>query len=80
MAGTDNALQGLYPLLHGEFEAALLESVRQKARHPREVVERFFPENRAAVVEVRRLRMSLASRSATSRSTISFSFGISCTR
>ncbi|HSA82132.1 MAG TPA: SIS domain-containing protein [Geminicoccaceae bacterium] len=59
MAGTDDdALRGLYPFLHGakqdpaELDAALLESVRQKAQHTREVVERFFAENGAAVVEV----------------------------
>jgi D-sedoheptulose 7-phosphate isomerase len=54
----DDALKALYPFLHGatqdpaELDAALLESVRQKAQHTREVVERFFTENGAAVVEV----------------------------
>ena len=58
MAGTDDALSGLYPVLHGakqdaaELDAALLDSVRQKAQHTREVVEVFVAENAAAVVEV----------------------------
>jgi D-sedoheptulose 7-phosphate isomerase len=59
MTGADeDALRGLYPFLHGakqdpaELDAALLESARQKARHTREVVERFFAQHGAGVVEV----------------------------
>lgn len=55
-------LAGLYPFLPGQKQAAkhdsaamqqaLLESVRQKVDNHRDVVERFFAGNAAAVVEV----------------------------
>lgn len=52
------ALQGLYPFLHGErqdagqLDLALLESVRQKAMDSVETKRRFFDDNGAAVVAV----------------------------
>ncbi len=54
---TDEHLQGLYPFLHGKRQdpasqnAALLESVRQKAQHHLETIGSFFAENGQAVVE-----------------------------
>jgi D-sedoheptulose 7-phosphate isomerase len=53
-------LHDLYPFLHGQrqdaagVDAALLESVRQKAEHNRQVLQRFFAEQAAAVVAVAR--------------------------
>lgn len=53
---TDPALAGLYPFLAGkrqdadQMQAALLESVRQKAAESVAVKERFFAENAAAIV------------------------------
>lgn len=55
MAGEE--LRGLYPFLHGGHKdpasenAALLESVRQKAGHSVEVKQRFFEESAQAVVD-----------------------------
>ncbi|MEZ5934060.1 MAG: SIS domain-containing protein [Alphaproteobacteria bacterium] len=55
--GGDEHLKGLYPFLHGErpnthdVDAALLESVRQKANHNRAVLERFFADHGGEVVE-----------------------------
>ena len=52
----EQALQGLYPFLHGgkqdaaKMQAALLESVRQKAQHSVEVKQAFFAENGPAVI------------------------------
>jgi len=49
-------LQALYPFLHGKrqdpqaLRAALIESVRQKAAHHREVLDAFFAESNEAVV------------------------------
>ena len=49
--------QGLYPFLHGKkqdpvaMNAALIESVRQKARHHQEVFDAFFAKNGQAVVD-----------------------------
>ena len=57
---TDDHLQQLYPFLHGRrqdpqaVEAALLESVRQKATHHREVADAFFTENQVALVAASR--------------------------
>ncbi len=57
MAGPD-ALQQLYPFLHGEkqdadrMQLALLESVRQKAADSVATKQRFFDRNGAAVVAV----------------------------
>jgi D-sedoheptulose 7-phosphate isomerase len=54
----NETLQTLYPFLHGErqdaakLDAALLESVRQKALDSVETKRRFFEENGAAVVAV----------------------------
>lgn len=51
-----DALQGLYPFLHGErqdpkrLKEALLESVRQKADDSLETKRRFFTENGSAIV------------------------------
>jgi D-sedoheptulose 7-phosphate isomerase len=56
--GGDDHLKELYPFLHGQrqeagaFDAALLESVRQKADHNRAVLERFFADHTGEVVEV----------------------------
>ncbi|MEW5707291.1 MULTISPECIES: D-sedoheptulose-7-phosphate isomerase [Pelomicrobium] len=53
-----DALQTLYPFLHGDrqdpdaLNQALLESVRQKARHSYEVKRAFFEENAQQVVQV----------------------------
>ena len=53
-------LQSLYPFLHGgkqdadKVGAALLESVRQKARDSVETKQRFFEANAAAIVEAAR--------------------------
>ncbi len=47
---TEDDLQGLYPFLHGKqqdaaaLDAALLQSVAEKARDSRETNERFFGE------------------------------------
>ena len=52
------ALEGLYPFLHGEkqdagrLDAALLESVRQKALDSVETKRRFFEQNGRAVVAI----------------------------
>lgn len=52
----DPNLKGLYPFLHGEkqdpqsLNAALVESVRQKAAHHTEVIDAFFAKNGRAVV------------------------------
>jgi D-sedoheptulose 7-phosphate isomerase len=54
----DEPLRDLYPFLHGErqdaadVDAALRESVRQKADHNRIVLQRFFAGHGAEVVEV----------------------------
>ena len=54
------ALQGLYPFLHGnrqdagKLDLALLESVRQKAGDSLDTKRTFFVDNGAAVVEVAR--------------------------
>lgn len=53
---SDEHLQGLYPFLHGRRQepgsqnAALLESVRQKAQHHLDVINAFFAANGDAVV------------------------------
>lgn len=53
----DRTLQELYPFLHGRkqdaksMNAALLESVRQKAAHHRDVIDAFFAANSEAVVD-----------------------------
>jgi D-sedoheptulose 7-phosphate isomerase len=53
----DEELKALYPFLHGRkqdpqvLNAALAESVRQKARHHQEVFAAFFAEQGQAVVE-----------------------------
>lgn len=53
-----NALQGLYPFLHGDkqdagkLDLALLESVRQKAQDSVDTKGAFFKQNGAAVVAV----------------------------
>ena len=53
---TDAALAGLYPFLSGQrqdanqMQAALLESVRQKAAESVTVKQRFFDENAAAII------------------------------
>lgn len=60
MSQGDSPLRGLYPFLHGDkqevgaLEAALLESVQQKAAHSIEVKQRFFAENAEAVVATAR--------------------------
>ena len=52
----DEALQGLYPFLHGRkadahaINAALIESVRQKAQHHQDVLASFFAKNGQYVV------------------------------
>lgn len=54
---TERELQGLYPFLHGKrqdpvaLNAAIVELVRQKARHHQEVFEGFFAKNLQAVVD-----------------------------
>jgi len=58
MSETDRQLEQLYPFLHGSKkdvkteQAALLESVRQKAAHSVSVKQTFFEENAEQVVEV----------------------------
>lgn len=53
----DTQLQDLYPFLHGKkqdpasMNAALLESVRQKASHHHDVIDAFFAKNGQAVVD-----------------------------
>lgn len=53
----DRNLEELYPFLHGRrqdpeaMNAALVESVRQKARHHQDVFEAFFAANGQAVVD-----------------------------
>jgi len=60
MASQANHLRELYPFLHGEqqdpgaVDAALLESVRQKAEHSVDVKRRFFADNGPAVVTAAR--------------------------
>ena len=55
--GTSGALEGLYPFLHGKkqdpvaMNAALLESVTQKAAHNAQVLADFFAKNGQAVVD-----------------------------
>ena len=57
---TDDKLQQLYPFLHGRrqdplaVEAALIESVRQKAAHHRDVADAFFSANPLALVAAAR--------------------------
>jgi D-sedoheptulose 7-phosphate isomerase len=57
---TDTRLEGLYPFLHGKKQqpesqtAALIASVRQKARHHLDTVEAFFANNGDAVVAAAR--------------------------
>ena len=54
----DSVLHSLYPFLHGQkqdagvLDAALLESVKQKADHSVDTKRRFFEKNGAAVVAV----------------------------
>ena len=56
MSNTSDPLQSLYPFLHGQSknpaseQAALLESVRQKAAHSVAVKQQFFAEQGEAVV------------------------------
>ena len=56
----DDHLQQLYPFLHGRrqdplaVEAALIEAVRQKVAHHRDVIDAFIIENSAALVAVAR--------------------------
>jgi D-sedoheptulose 7-phosphate isomerase len=58
---TDEKLQALYPFLHGGHKdparenAALLDSVQQKADHSVQVKRRFFAENAQRVVDAARL-------------------------
>jgi D-sedoheptulose 7-phosphate isomerase len=53
---TDEPLQALYPFLHGRRQepvsrnAALIESVRQKARHHRDTIDAFFAAHAQAVI------------------------------
>lgn len=60
MNADDNPLRELYPFLHGDsqdasaVDAALLESVRQKAAHSVEVKQRFFVDNAQGVVDAAR--------------------------
>ncbi|WP_397448608.1 SIS domain-containing protein [Pseudomonas sp. NA-150] len=60
MSQADSPLRGLYPFLHGDkqaadaVDAALLESLQQKAAHSVEVKQRFFAENAQAVVATAR--------------------------
>jgi D-sedoheptulose 7-phosphate isomerase len=50
-------LEGLYPFLHGKkqdplaLNAALVESVRQKAEHHQDVLKAFFEKNRQALTD-----------------------------
>ena len=50
-------LEGLYPFLHGRkqdpasMNAALIESVTQKAAHHHEVIDAFFARNAQQVVD-----------------------------
>ncbi|MEZ5829692.1 MAG: SIS domain-containing protein [Dongiaceae bacterium] len=59
-AKIQNQLEQLYPFLHGKRQdpasqgRALVESVRQKARHHLDVIERFFAENSEGVVDTAR--------------------------
>jgi len=56
----DEGLRELYPFLHGmkadtqALNAALVESVKQKARHHQDVFEAFFAKNGQAVVDAAR--------------------------
>ena len=56
----DEGLQELYPFLHGrkpdahDMNAALVESVRQKAQHHQEVFADFFATNGQSVVDAAR--------------------------
>jgi D-sedoheptulose 7-phosphate isomerase len=56
----DEALQQLYPFLHGRkadahaLNAALVESVRQKAQHHQDIFGSFFAKNSQSVVEAAR--------------------------
>jgi D-sedoheptulose 7-phosphate isomerase len=56
MNASNQPLRDLYPFLHGgrqdaaDLDAALLESLRQKAAHSIEIKQRFFADNAAAVV------------------------------
>src|SRR5271165_6758581 len=56
----DEGLQELYPFLHGRkadaraLNAALVESVRQKAQHHQNVFEAFFTKNGQSVVDAAR--------------------------
>jgi|ERR1700677_353674 D-sedoheptulose 7-phosphate isomerase len=56
MNASNQPLRDLYPFLHGDrqdaadLDAALLESLRQKAAHSIEIKQRFFCDNDAAVV------------------------------
>ncbi|MFW0754105.1 D-sedoheptulose-7-phosphate isomerase [Pseudomonas sp. H11T01] len=60
MSQGDSPLRGLYPFLHGDkqeieaLDAALRESVRQKAAHSVEVKQLFFAENTQAIVATAR--------------------------
>ncbi len=53
----DQELEGLYPFLHGRkqdpeaLNAALVESVRQKAEHHQDVFRAFFEKNRQGIVD-----------------------------
>jgi hydrogenase assembly chaperone HypC/HupF len=53
----DQELEGLYPFLHGRkqdpeaLNAALAESVRQKAEHHQDVFNSFFNKNQQAIVD-----------------------------
>ncbi len=53
----DQILEELYPFLHGKkqdpeaLDAALAESVRQKAEHHQDVFRAFFEKNRRAIVD-----------------------------
>ena len=57
MSDTRSQLQSLYPFLHGETKAvksenaALLESVKQKALHSVEVKQQFFADNAQFIVD-----------------------------
>jgi D-sedoheptulose 7-phosphate isomerase len=57
---TDSPLHDLYPFLHGRrpaaaaVDASLLESVRQKVQHGRDVAAAFFEKNAAALVAAAR--------------------------
>lgn len=68
MSQAPKPLNELYPFLHGErqqagaVDAALLESVRQKAAHSIEVKQRFFAENGQRVVDTARAIASVYQR------------------